>query len=46
MPGAWNNGLPWRNLSRTLCCRCNISQAEDIELSSCKPGLGQGMLEC
>ena len=34
---AWNNGPPWHDLSGTLCCRCNISQSEDIELSPCKP---------
>jgi len=35
-------GLPWRNLPGALCCRCNFSGVESIELSTCKPGLGQG----
>ena len=35
-------GLPWRNLPGALCCRCNFSGVESIELSPCKPGLGQG----
>ena len=37
MPSTWGNGPPWRHLPGTLCCRCNISRAEGIKLSPCKP---------
>ncbi len=33
----WNIGLPWRELPGRLCCRCNTSEVESIELSPCKP---------
>ena len=29
-------------LDRELCCFCDTSEIEAIELSPCKPGLGQG----
>ena len=35
-------GLPWRDMPGKLYCRCDNSEIEAIELSPCKPGLGQG----
>ena len=45
MPSTWGNGPPWRDLPGTLCCHCNISEAEGIKPGPRKPGLGQGMME-
>ncbi len=33
---------PWRDVRKTYCCLCNISELELLDGSLANPGLGQG----
>ena len=41
-PSRDRDGIGRRDFFGTLICRCNTSEVKAIELSPCKPGLGQG----